>query len=69
MPIKYRKILREQGLSQKQVSAATGIHQSQISGIVKGTVNPTLLTLKKLCVYHAVTPNDILEFEKWKIRR
>ncbi len=39
---------RAKGLSQKALSARTGIHQSEISRLEKGTGNPTLRTLSMI---------------------
>lgn len=39
---------RERGLTQRQLSARTGIQQSEISRMEAGTANPTLATISSL---------------------
>ncbi len=62
---KYRRLLKSRKIQQIDVVNHTGLFKSQVSKFVKGFANSKLSTIKKICVYHGVTPNDIIDFEGW----
>lgn len=62
---KYKRFLAEHELDQKKVAEQAGITKPMINLIVNGYSNITVKTLKKLVVLHNISPNDILDWEKW----
>jgi DNA-binding Xre family transcriptional regulator len=63
---KYKRLLADKEIDQKSVAEKVGISQSMLNLIVNGYSNITIRTLKKLCLYHQVSPNEILDWENWK---
>lgn len=62
---KYKRLLTDLEIDQKEVSLKTGLTKSMVNLIANGYSNTTIKTLKKLVVFHRCSPNDILEWEKW----
>lgn len=63
---KISRLLLTKGITGTQVAKATKLNVGHVSNIKNGYQNVTMATLKKLCKFFECTPNDILEFEKWK---
>lgn len=57
---KIRKILRDKGMTQADLSRASGIEESNISFIVNSNRNVRELTLSKLCNGLECKPEDIM---------
>lgn len=58
------KYLREnKGLSQKDLSLMTGLVREQISRIENGLINPTLLTIVKLCIALKITVKELFDYQ------
>lgn len=62
---KYARLLLSTGVTSKEVTKGTGFKKGYVSMIKNGYQNITMNNLKKLCLFHKCTPNDILEYEKW----
>ncbi len=62
---KYKRLLADREIDQKDVAEQTGLTKSMINLIANGYSNVTMKTLKKLVLFHRCSPNDILEWEKW----
>jgi len=62
---KYARLLLTSGISSITVAKGTGFKRGYISMVKNGYQNLTVSNLKKLCLYHDCTPNDILDHEKW----
>ncbi len=62
---KYARLLLTTGTSSIEVSKGTGFKKGYVSMIKNGYQNITVANLKKLCLFHDCTPNDILDHEKW----
>ncbi len=62
---KYKQLLANQGIDQKDVANKTGLTKSLVNLIANGYSNVTISTLKKLVIFHKCSPNDILDWEKW----
>ena len=62
---KYKRLLTEREIDQKDVSAKTGLTKSMVNLIANGYSNITMKTLKKLVLFHRCSPNDIFEWENW----
>ena len=54
---------RERGLSQEKLQEATGVSQQYLSGLERGTRNPTVRTLAKIAAALDVQPADLLRIE------
>lgn len=52
------------GWSQEELSFESGLHRTYISGIERGTRNPTVLVLEKLAASLKVTPSELLKRRK-----
>lgn len=62
---KYKRLLLDRNIQQKDVSDKTGINKTMVNLITNGYSNITVKTLKKLVQFHRCSPNDILEWERW----
>jgi len=64
-PLTNLKEWRERrGLSQRELSALTGVHQISIHRLETGQLDPQLSTLRKLCAALHITPNQLLGVAK-----
>ncbi|WP_247563446.1 helix-turn-helix transcriptional regulator [Bradyrhizobium sp. 188] len=64
-----KRLRRERGLTQQQLSAQTGIDQAAISLIENGRSNPTVLMLESLAGTFGVRLVDLLENHPERPRR
>lgn len=62
---KYRALLARQGIKQLEVCRKIRMSQCKLSRFTKGYHNLTLEGLKRLVIFHRVSPNEILDWEKW----
>ena len=65
MPLKYRLkvLLAEKGMTQKELSEATGIRAPTISAICVGSVKQfPVSAIEKLCKVLDCQPGDIMEY-------
>lgn len=65
MPLKYRLkvLLAEKGMTQKELSEATGIRAPTISAICVGSVKQfPVSAIEKICKVLDCQPGDILEY-------
>nr|WP_294122238.1 helix-turn-helix transcriptional regulator [Sphingomonas sp.] len=52
---------RARGMTQEQLSAASGLSQQYISDLERGKRNPTVVTLYELAVALGVEPADLIK--------
>jgi len=58
------RLRRKQGLTQEQLSEASGFSQQYISGLEQGRRNPTIVTIYELAQALGVTHMDLLRPER-----
>lgn len=56
--VRFRKALE---MTQEQLADRSGLSQQYISGLERGSRNPTILTLHELSAALHVTPEDLLK--------
>lgn len=56
--VRFRKALQ---MTQEQLAEQSGLSQQYISGLERGSRNPTILTLYELAVALRVAPEDFLK--------
>lgn len=62
---KYKRFLADRNIDQKDVSVETKTTPSTINLFANGYANITTAILKRLVIFHRVSPNDILDWERW----
>lgn len=60
MVTNLRTIRKERGMTQGQLSEATGIHKITISKYESGKVDPTLTSAERIATALGVTINDLI---------
>ena len=58
--LNVQQIRRARGWSQEELAFQSGLHRTYISGIERGTRNPTVTVLKELADALGVPPGDLL---------
>jgi transcriptional regulator with XRE-family HTH domain len=61
---KVRQLREAKGWSQEDFAEASGLHRTYISGIERGTRNPTLIVIWQLADALAVSPGMLFVGEK-----
>ena len=51
---------RERGLSQEELAHRAAVHQTYLSGVERGTRNPTVMVLDKIARALGLDPADLL---------
>lgn len=65
---RLKQLRVEAGLTQEKLGIASGISQAYISGVEKGTRNPSFKTLDKLAKAIGVTVNELTDFQSYKAK-
>jgi len=55
-----RRLRERKGWSQETLAECSGLHRTYISGIERGTRNPTVTIISQLAVALSVKPSDLL---------
>ena len=61
--LNVQRIRRTRGWSQEELAFQSGLHRTYISGIERGTRNPTVTVLKELADALAVPPGTLLDVD------
>jgi len=56
-----RRLRRDRGWSQEELAFQSGLHRTYVSGVERGTRNPTVLIVKELADALNVSPARLLE--------
>ncbi len=59
--LRVRQLREARGWSQEDFGEAAGLHRTYVSGIERGTRNPTLTVLARIAKAFGLTPNQLLE--------
>ncbi|MCW2239330.1 helix-turn-helix domain-containing protein [Azospirillum canadense] len=59
--LNVQRVRRTRGWSQEELAFQSGLHRTYISGIERGTRNPTVTVLKELADALAVPPRTLLD--------
>ena len=54
------RVRRERGLTQEQLAEMSGLSQQYLSGLERGTRNPTIVTLYEVATALSTTPVELL---------
>lgn len=57
-----RALRTAQGKSQEEFAFDSGIHRTYVSGVERGTRNPSLELIEKFATGLGVTPGDLLDY-------
>jgi transcriptional regulator with XRE-family HTH domain len=57
-----RHIRTERGMSQEQLAARSGLDRTYVSGLERGTRNPTLITQQRLAVALGVRVAELIAY-------
>jgi len=57
-----RALRLETGKSQEDFAFDAGIHRTYVSGVERGTRNPSLLLIERFAAALGVTPGDLLDY-------
>ena len=63
---KVRALRESKGWSQEDLSEASGLHRTYISGIERGTRNPTLTVIWQFADAFGIHPSELFVKEKIK---
>lgn len=63
MELRLKELLSEKGITLTEFAQRTGISQSNLSNYIKGSISPTLDTLRKIATYLQI---DVVELFKEK---
>jgi len=63
--IRLKELREEQGISQEQLGKEIGFKPNTISNWERGTRDPDVATIKKLCDFFGVTADYLLGFEEF----
>lgn len=58
--LNVQRARRERGLSQEELAHRAAVHQTYLSGVERGTRNPTILVLDKIARAMDLDPADLL---------
>lgn len=62
---KYKQFLANKNLTQRKVAEETGTGYSNICLFANGYVRLSGKMLRRLVMYHGVSPNELLPWEEW----
>ena len=48
--LNVQRLRRERGLSQEELAARSGVHQTYLSGVERGVRNPTVTVLQRIAM-------------------
>lgn len=57
---KLLELMEEDGMSCKELSVRTGVHYNTVLKWINGNTEPTVTSIKKLCVALGTTPNELV---------
>lgn len=63
---RVRELREGRGWSQEDLAEVSGLHRTYVSGIERGTRNPTLLIIQRLANAFESRPAELLDWEKRK---
>ena len=58
--LNVQRARRERGLSQEELAHRAAVHQTYLSGVERGTRNPTIMVLDKIARALDLDPADLL---------
>lgn len=58
--LNVQRARRERGLSQEELAHRAAVHQTYLSGVERGTRNPTILVLDKIARAMDLDPADLM---------
>jgi len=59
--LNVQRARRERGLSQEELAHRAAVHQTYLSGVERGTRNPTILVLDKIARALDLDPADLMK--------